>query len=299
MSDNTLLRKALEVARKHVDLQNRAEGMLDGFGGRKPRPSDADLELIDAALALPASTEQPIAANAAGQESVDVPKYETVLLAGDHGLINDASHRQAMQHEIDAHRKRADDRATATSAASQPERGLPAHVTTGFSRAEWHDKAWSLFHSKTLSDTQLAKVNMHTIRAVFDATFDALNAAGQPQAQPSITLTDSEKQDRVAAWGVLKTPLPDDIANVFDFVAKPAAQHEHGVTHAVRDNPAMRTAWEAEFEMKWEDGSKEKQLVFALGYAAANQAQSAQEPQPPCANEFVKDGCERFPEGKP
>ena len=36
-----------------------------------------------------------------------VPKYETVLLAGDHGLINDSTVKQAMQDEIDAHRKRA------------------------------------------------------------------------------------------------------------------------------------------------------------------------------------------------
>lgn len=44
----------------------------------------------------------------------------------------------------------------------------------GVSRAEWHDKAWALFHAKTFDDTSLAKVNIHTIRAVFDATYDAL-----------------------------------------------------------------------------------------------------------------------------
>jgi hypothetical protein len=55
------------------------------------------------------------------------------------------------------------------------------------SRAEWHDKAWALYHSKTFEDTQLAKVNIHTIRAVFDATYDALlvthNGGGQPAAR--------------------------------------------------------------------------------------------------------------------
>ena len=46
--------------------------------------------------------------------------------------------------------------------------------TCGISRAEWHDKAWALFHAKTFSDTMLHKVNIHTMRAVFDATYDAL-----------------------------------------------------------------------------------------------------------------------------
>jgi Phage protein (N4 Gp49/phage Sf6 gene 66) family len=44
----------------------------------------------------------------------------------------------------------------------------------GVSRDEWHDKAWALFHAKTFDDTMLHKVNMHTIRAVFNATYDAL-----------------------------------------------------------------------------------------------------------------------------
>lgn len=43
------------------------------------------------------------------------------------------------------------------------------------SRSEWHDKAWALFHAKTFDDTMLLKVNIHTIRAVFDATYDALH----------------------------------------------------------------------------------------------------------------------------
>ena len=47
-------------------------------------------------------------------------------------------------------------------------------LPSAISRAEWHDKAWALYHSKTFEDTQLAKVNIHTIRAVFDATYDAL-----------------------------------------------------------------------------------------------------------------------------
>lgn len=53
--------------------------------------------------------------------------------------------------------------------------GGPARlIPLGISRAEWHDKAWSLFHAKTFEDTALHKVNIHTIRAVFDATYDAL-----------------------------------------------------------------------------------------------------------------------------
>ena len=56
------------------------------------------------------------------------------------------------------------------------ERGLPDYVTTGFSRAEWHNQAWTLYHAKTFEDTMLAKASMHTMRTVFDATFDALMA---------------------------------------------------------------------------------------------------------------------------
>lgn len=44
----------------------------------------------------------------------------------------------------------------------------------GLSRAEWHDKAWALYNAKTFDDTMLSKVSVHTIRAVFDATYDAL-----------------------------------------------------------------------------------------------------------------------------
>ena len=44
----------------------------------------------------------------------------------------------------------------------------------GLSRAEYHDKAWALYHDKTFADTQLHKVNVHTIKTVFDACFDAL-----------------------------------------------------------------------------------------------------------------------------
>lgn len=63
------------------------------------------------------------------------------------------------------------------NASAEPKHGLPGFVTPGFSRREWHDKAWALFNTKTFDDTQLSKVNMHTMRAVFDATFDALNEA--------------------------------------------------------------------------------------------------------------------------
>ena len=44
----------------------------------------------------------------------------------------------------------------------------------GISRAEWHDKAWALYHARTFDDVALGKLSVHTIRAVFDATYDAL-----------------------------------------------------------------------------------------------------------------------------
>lgn len=48
------------------------------------------------------------------------------------------------------------------------------HLGTGLSRAEWHDKAWALYQAKTFDDTALARLSVHTLRAVFDATYDAL-----------------------------------------------------------------------------------------------------------------------------
>ncbi len=59
------------------------------------------------------------------------------------------------------------------------------------SRNALHDKAWALYHAKTFDDTQLAKVNIHTIRAVFNAVYDALSAQinsesvlSQPEGEP-------------------------------------------------------------------------------------------------------------------
>ena len=53
-------------------------------------------------------------------------------------------------------------------------RGLPWYVTSGLSRAEWHDKAWALYSARKLKDPLLDKVSIHTLRRVFDATYDAL-----------------------------------------------------------------------------------------------------------------------------
>lgn len=63
----------------------------------------------------------------------------------------------------------------ATSAASALNAGLGMTCPfCGLSRAEWHDKAWALYNAKTFDDTMLSKVSVHTVRAVFDATYDAL-----------------------------------------------------------------------------------------------------------------------------
>ena len=56
-------------------------------------------------------------------------------------------------------------------------------IPAGLSRAEWHDKAWALYHAKTFDDLQLSKLNIHTIRAIFDATYDALLSAA-PEHKP-------------------------------------------------------------------------------------------------------------------
>ena len=49
--ENEALRAALESAATIVNAQCEAEHMLDGFGGRQARPSDAIKEQVSAALA--------------------------------------------------------------------------------------------------------------------------------------------------------------------------------------------------------------------------------------------------------
>lgn len=44
--------EALEIAMPYIESQNNAEGMLDGFSGRKPRRSDNDLEKVKQALKI-------------------------------------------------------------------------------------------------------------------------------------------------------------------------------------------------------------------------------------------------------
>ncbi len=70
-------------------------------------------------------------------------------------------------------------------------------IRAGCSRAEWNDKAWALFNDKTISDAALHKANIHTIRAVFDATYDALFSAAK-QTEKAIT------DYRPSAWWIPK-----------------------------------------------------------------------------------------------
>lgn len=41
------------------------------------------------------------------------------------------------------------------------------------SRSDWHNKAWELYRAKTLNDHSLAKLNIHTLRNIFDCIYDA------------------------------------------------------------------------------------------------------------------------------
>lgn len=50
VNSHDALIEALEIALPYIESQNNAEGMLDGFSGRKPRPSDNDLERVKQAL---------------------------------------------------------------------------------------------------------------------------------------------------------------------------------------------------------------------------------------------------------
>ena len=52
-------------------------------------------------------------------------------------------------------------------------------LIAGVSRAEWHDRAWALYHAKTFDDIALGKVSVHTMRAVFDAVYDSFKHEGE------------------------------------------------------------------------------------------------------------------------
>jgi hypothetical protein len=57
-------------------------------------------------------------------------------------------------------------------------------LSCGVSREAWHDTAWSLLQSKAIEDSEIMKVNIHTVRAVFNATYDAL--AGSALTKPKL-----------------------------------------------------------------------------------------------------------------
>jgi cell division septum initiation protein DivIVA len=64
---------------------------------------------------------------------------------------------------------------------------LREHVDSlacGVSREAWHNKAWTLLQSKAIEDSEIMKVNIHTIRTVFNATYDAL--AGSALTKPKL-----------------------------------------------------------------------------------------------------------------
>jgi hypothetical protein len=63
---------------------------------------------------------------------------------------------------------------------------LHEHVDSlacGISREAWHNKAWTLLQSRAIEDSEIMKVNIHTIRTIFNATYDAL--AGYTLANPN------------------------------------------------------------------------------------------------------------------
>ena len=79
---NEQMKQVLEVARSYVKLQNDAEGMFEGFGGRKPRPSDDDLRKVDEAIAL-------LSQQAADHISQPVEMVQPAAAAGAEPVIND------------------------------------------------------------------------------------------------------------------------------------------------------------------------------------------------------------------
>jgi len=81
------IHEALKVARVHVKASCDAEHMMDGFGPRQRRPSDPDLETLDAAIA---SYESALAAELPISISARDPR---VIIAGirQFGLASDGS----------------------------------------------------------------------------------------------------------------------------------------------------------------------------------------------------------------
>lgn len=86
---------------------------------------------------------------------------------------------------------------------------LPWYAKCGISRAEWNDKAWELYHNKTFEDLQLSKVNLHTIRTIFNATYDAL----MPATQEPENITNENMLDLLKR---LQRPAPSkEVAEIF------------------------------------------------------------------------------------
>jgi hypothetical protein len=58
-------------------------------------------------------------------------------------------------------------------------------LSCGVSREAWHDTAWSLLQSKAIEDSEIMKVNIHTVRAIFNATYDALAGSALTKQKPA------------------------------------------------------------------------------------------------------------------
>jgi hypothetical protein len=58
-------------------------------------------------------------------------------------------------------------------------------LSCGVSREAWHDTAWSLLQSRAIEDGEIMKVNIHTIRTVFNATYDALAGSALTKPNPA------------------------------------------------------------------------------------------------------------------
>ncbi|MBU9468337.1 hypothetical protein LGM75_23980 [Burkholderia multivorans] len=69
-------------------------------------------------------------------------------------------------------------------AAPQPAQAdAPMQLTAGMDRAQFHDKAWALWHEKALGDAKLPKLSIYAIRTLWDVLFDSMPAQADAPAE--------------------------------------------------------------------------------------------------------------------
>jgi hypothetical protein len=87
-------------------------------------------------------------------------------------------------------------------------------LSCGASREAWHKEAWTLLQSRAIEDREIMKVNIHTIRTVFDATYDAL--AGSDMAKPKPAQIPADLVEWANSWQEDDSDMPSYLTGCND-----------------------------------------------------------------------------------